>query len=237
MKKLIIANWKSHKSQEAAQSWCREFLEKVSHPTSSEQTSVIIAPPTPLLLTVGGLLQAKREVGQLALALGAQDASRFPMGAYTGEVSAASLRDLGVSYVIVGHSERRQYFHETEAEVASKVMQVLDADMTPILCLDEPYAQSQLAQLDSAVYEKIVIAYEPLGAIGTGKRVSVGAVEHMRDHLRSLSSETTPVLYGGSVSSESVGEYLLVTDGVLVGGASLDASEFATLVMRATNPA
>lgn len=219
MSKLLIANWKSHKTISAAQNWCAEFLRECP---STEQT-VVLTPSCTLLSTV------RQAIQNTFLRLGAQDASPYPQGAYTGAISADQLADLGVQYVIVGHSERRQYFHETSAEVARKVSQVILAGMIPVLCIDMPYADEQLSLLSAADLAKCVIAYEPLDSIGSGNNMDVGTVKTAVTHVHTLAPET-PVLYGGSVDEESVGEYCLVTDGVLVGTASLEAATFAKLV-------
>ena len=220
MSKLIIANWKSNKSQEAARSWCEHFLQTCL----PAQQGVVIAPPLSLLEVVKKALAAAP-----SLQLGAQDVSPFAQGAYTGAVSADQLSDLGVTYVIVGHSERRRYFHETSEDVAQKVTQAIQAGLTPIICVDAPYIQEQLTKIGPAELEKSVVAYEPLASIGSGNRADVGSVSAVVAQIHAF-SPTSGVLYGGSVDSESVNEYCIVTDGVLVGSASLDAHEFSRLV-------
>lgn len=219
MSKLLIANWKSHKTISAAQNWCAEFLRECP---STEQT-VILTPSYTLLSAVQEAIQ------DTFLLLGAQDVSPYPQGAYTGAISADQLSDLGVQYVIVGHSERRQHFHETSADVARKITQAISVGLTPVVCVDMPYADEQLSLLSAAELAKCVIAYEPLESIGNGNAMDVGTVKNAVVHLHTLAPET-PVLYGGSVDPESVAEYCLVTDGVLVGTASLEAATFAKLV-------
>jgi triosephosphate isomerase len=152
------------------------------------------------------------------------------MGAYTGAVSAQSLQEFGVTYVLVGHSERRKYFHETDQDVALKVRQVLDGGMQPVLCIDEPYLHSQAAAIDTSVYSSLIIAYEPVAAIGTGKSMNVGTVQEVSARIKQTFGDGVPVLYGGSVTDENVAEYLLVADGALVGGASLEARDFTQLL-------
>lgn len=220
MSKLIIANWKSNKSQEAARSWCEHFLQAYS----PAQQGVVIAPPFTLLEVVKKALTTAPSIQ-----LGAQDVSPFAQGAYTGAVSADQLLDAGVAYVIVGHSERRRYFHETSENVSQKVVQALQVGLVPIICVDAPYLQEQLAKISPAELEKSVVAYEPLASIGSGNRADLGTVSAVVAQIRAF-SPTIRVLYGGSVDSSSVNEYCIVTDGVLVGSASLDAREFSQLV-------
>jgi len=223
MSKLIVANWKSNKQAAAVAEWYAAF--HAATPDLSTNT-VVIAPPLPYLT-----LAQEQHVGT-ALALGAQNVSSFPFGSYTGEVTAAQLKDCGVQYVIVGHSERRRYLGETDKQVAQKVSQLLQQGLTPLLCVDTPYLESQSRVLAADELAQCVVVYEPVAAIGTGRPATVGDIEQVGAEIKQLCGQV-PVLYGGSVTEQDVREFLLVTDGVLVGGASLDAKQFAALVTAA----
>jgi triosephosphate isomerase (TIM) len=229
MEKLIIANWKSNKSVESAQNWVRELSEYIANSKfDSDVATLVLAPSFPLLSPLAENIKEN----SLPITLGAQDVSSYPMGAYTGAVSAQSLQEYGVEYVLVGHSERRRHFHETDQDVALKVRQVLDAGMRPVLCIDEPYLLSQAAAIDTSVYSNLIIAYEPVAAIGTGQSMNVGAVQEMNKRIAQIFGEGVPVLYGGSVTEGNVAEYLLVADGALVGGASLEARDFTQVLAQ-----
>lgn len=228
MQKLIIANWKSNKTQESARQWIRGFTQFLGeHKRERPLPTIVVAPSFLLLGTVKGALGE-----QSLVQLGAQDVSSFPMGAYTGAVCAASLQDAGAAYVIIGHSERRKYFHETDQDVAAKVRQVVDAGLQPVLCIDEPYLKSQVAALEESLLQKCIVAYEPITAIGTGHGMDVGSVTTVVENIHQLFGATTQVLYGGSVTAANIGEYLLVTDGALVGGASLEVADFTALIAQ-----
>jgi triosephosphate isomerase (TIM) len=223
MMSLIIANWKSHKTKEAAELWLEEF-----GPTWSSVhngTEVAIAPPFPLLPDVAEKIRSKG----WPLALAVQDMSPFPPGKYTGAVATESLAAWPVKYAIVGHSERRQYFHETHQDVANKVVQALAANITPVVCVDDEYARQQAAALSPSDLSHCILAYEPLEAIGSGDPQPAEEVATVVQNIRK-SWEDVPIIYGGSVDPENVKEYLSVCQGVLVGTHSLVASDFAALV-------
>ncbi|PIR59604.1 MAG: triose-phosphate isomerase [Candidatus Pacebacteria bacterium CG10_big_fil_rev_8_21_14_0_10_45_6] len=220
MKRYVVANLKSNKTAPELTAWFADF----GVPPQADDTEVIIAPSFTLL----ALLQADRAVG---LQMGAQDVSSFPLGAYTGAVAAQQLADFGVRYCIVGHSERRQYFHETDADVAKKITELLSLEITPILCLDEPYIASQAQLLSDEQRAAVIIAYEPKAAIGSGRSISVGHVKEV-SAVTKKDFPTAPILYGGSVDETNCEEFLLVTNGVLVATAALDGKEFARLVAK-----
>ncbi|MCB1581341.1 MAG: triose-phosphate isomerase, partial [Alphaproteobacteria bacterium] len=188
------------------------------------------------------------------LRFGAQDCSTYDNGAYTGDVSASMLSDSSCSYVIVGHSERRQYQQESNGMVAQKAAQVLKNDMIPIICVGETEAQREsgqaqdivAAQLRASVpevdrFHEIVIAYEPVWAIGTGKTASVDDVVEMHGLIREQLQELVPnadkvrILYGGSMKPENAKELLSTenVDGGLIGGASLSAESFLAIARAA----
>ena len=247
---VVAANWKMHKTHlEAIQT-----VQKLSYLLSKEDTDrieVVVCPPFTALRAVQTIIEADR----LPFALGAQDVHWEDRGAFTGEVSPPMLAALRVTHVIVGHSERRQHFGETDATVARKLRAVFGHDMTPILCVGETddereagratdVVTSQVRQDASKVgpdqAARLVIAYEPVWAIGTGKACSPEdageAVRAIRDVLESMYStdvaESVRVQYGGSVTAGNIREFMAVPeiDGALVGGASLDPEEFALIV-------
>lgn len=219
MQTYLIANWKAHKTKHAAQQWCTELSARYPIPP----VRVIVAPPFPLLSLVRATLP---QVWSIA----GQDVSQFAQGAYTGAVTADHLVDMGAQYVVVGHSERRHYFHETSADVAGKVERAQEAGLTPVICIDTPYLDEQLAALASQDLSKGIFAYEPLASIGTGNRTDAGTVRSVVDAIRQRTGAETPVLYGGSVDASSVAEYFTVCSGALVGGASLEPSSFSELI-------
>ena len=236
---LIAGNWKMHKTRAEA----RAFLERVR---ARDGVEVAVCAPFTALVTA---LEAARGV-----AVFAQNMHEEPSGAFTGEVSAPMLVELGVHGVVLGHSERRQYFNEIDRSLQRKVPAALEAGLVPILCVGETedereagdterklrhQVQEGLREVDAERLADVVIAYEPVWAIGTGK---VATPEQAQDALafcRALvgdrSSEAAArvrVLYGGSMKADNAGELLALPDcdGGLVGGASLEADEFNAIV-------
>ena len=223
MHRFIIANLKSNKTREALRSW----FEDLGELQTSSAEKVILAVPYPLLTV------ARDEITRLNLPidLAAQDVSPFPMGAYTGEVNADQLKEFGVTYCIVGHSERRRYFGETAEFVAKKINMLELVGIMPILCVSEESVDSQFSALTNSD-DGLIVAYEPVESIGTGKNQPVDLVSSFVKKVR-LKLSNSPVLYGGSVNELDVNEYLLVTDGVLVGTASLDGDQFSKVIEEA----
>lgn len=219
---LIIANWKSHKTRATATAWLDSFLQT----ELPAQPEIVIAPAFTLLPLVGERLAGS------SIKLGAQDASPYPMGSYTGEINAKQLSDLGVQYVIVGHSERRRYFHEVVGDIAATAEQVILNGMKPVVCLDEPDIALQANAMDSGLYDQCVFAYEPLSAIGTGNNQPVDEVERVSTLIKETFGDV-PVIYGGSVDEQNIREYLLVSDGALVGSASLKPDIFREITEAA----
>lgn len=203
------------------------------------------------------LSQCQVLLADSAIALGAQDVSSHDAGAYTGEVSAAMLLEFACRYVIVGHSERREYFGETDELVAQKALRALNAGLLPIVCVGETLAQREAGQTDAIVCRqidavlsliaendlaKIVVAYEPVWAIGTGKTATpemaqqVHAVLRQRLHARSATAALeVRILYGGSMKPENAHELLAMPDidGGLIGGAALKAADFLAIIHAA----
>lgn len=214
--KYIIANWKSNKNLAEATKWFNEF--KLNPSTDNK---VILAPAFPFLGLVNQLKPANLEVA-------VQDISPFPAGAYTGAVSSLNLQGLNVKYAIVGHSERRRYFHERHQDVANKVSECLANDITPIVCVDDEYIFDQAHGIEEKYLHKCIVAYEDLAAIGTGDNTPLESVLKVQELIRSVFGQV-PVIYGGSVNPGNVKPYLENTDGVLVGGASLDPDKFSQI--------
>jgi triosephosphate isomerase (TIM) len=250
---LIAGNWKMHKNHlEAVQ-----LTQKTAWALTSDDTEaveVVVCPPFTALRSVGTLIEGDR----LAIELGAQNCHPEPEGPYTGEVSAPMLAKLGCRYVIVGHSERRQHFGETDELVSRKAKAVLSAGMTPIVCVGESLEQrdagrtaevvqgqvrGSLAGLSAEQVGGLVIAYEPIWAIGTGRAATSGDAQEtcalVRQTIAELAgppaAETIRIQYGGSVKPGNAADLVAQpdVDGALVGGACLDADNFAMIVRAA----
>ncbi|KLU59264.1 triosephosphate isomerase [Peptococcaceae bacterium CEB3] len=247
-RRIIAGNWKMHKTVAEARYYAGEFLERVGGLASPE---IVLCAP----FTVLAALQDELE--ESVVHLGAQNMSWAAEGAYTGEISARMLKELACTYVILGHSERRELMHETDGEIARKVKAALEAGLIPILCVGENLRQREegrasdvvrgqveqdLAGLGEEELRRIVIAYEPIWAIGTGKTASSQDAQEMCADIRWTVAQMSgsaaagmPVLYGGSVKPANIGELMREPDidGALVGGASLDPVGFAALVENA----
>ncbi|MEM7466489.1 MAG: triose-phosphate isomerase [Pseudomonadota bacterium] len=240
-KRLIAGNWKMNGSEADARALARGIAAGING-----ETDVLICPPFPYLSIVKAALQS------LQVTLGAQNVSQQANGAYTGEVSAAMLSDLGCSYVIVGHSERRQLYGEDSALVSDKARVVAAADMRPIICIGETLEEreggqtrqvieTQLAAVfahPAADYGELVLAYEPVWAIGTGKTASPEQAQEVHAFVRELLggwdaavAERCRILYGGSVKADNAANIFAMedVDGGLVGGASLQTESFVAI--------
>ncbi|MEO8544963.1 MAG: triose-phosphate isomerase [Betaproteobacteria bacterium] len=246
MSKLIAGNWKMNGALAANATLVDALLAGL--PAAS--CAVAICVPMPYLAQVGALLAGK------SIALGAQDVSAHDAGAYTGEVSAAMLRDLGVRFAIVGHSERRQYHGETDAVVAEKARMALASGITPIVCVGETLAERDAGATEDVVrrqlaavihvnghcISEIVVAYEPVWAIGTGKTASAQQAQQVHAVLRAqLKAATTQpgrvrILYGGSMNAGNAAQLLAEPDidGGLIGGASLKPADFLAIIAAAS---
>ena len=245
-KKLVAGNWKMNGSLAANLALVQALRQGVGQPACD----VAVCPPSVYLGQLQQLL-----AGQTAIALGAQDLSQHEGGAFTGDVSATMLKDFGVRYAIVGHSERRQHQGETDLQVALKVRRALAAGITPIVCVGETLREreegltefivkrqlSAVLHLNGHAINETVVAYEPVWAIGTGQTAtpaqaqSVHAV--LRAHLRAAGAqaEHVRILYGGSMNAGNAAELLAQPDidGGLIGGAALKAPDFLTIVAAA----
>ena len=246
-RRAVIANWKMHGSRAEALALARGVRRLLGNRTAA--VDVVLAPPLTSLETVRRAIQGSR------LLLCAQNLHWQPQGAFTGEVGADMLRDAGCSHVIVGHSERRRIFGETNAEFGRKVAAALDASLKPVLCIGETLEQRRdgrtwrtlSAQLSGAlkgvaksVSGSLTVAYEPVWAIGTGTNASPAQVTEAHRWIRqalarrfgAARAREIPILYGGSVNRDNAPELAMLpeVDGVLVGGASLDHRSFAAIV-------
>lgn len=246
-KKLIAGNWKMNGSLAANAALMGELLAGIGQPACD----VAVCVPAVYLAQVQLLL-----AGQGGIALGAQDVSQHESGAYTGDVSAAMLKELGARYVIVGHSERRQYQGETDAQVAVKAQRALAAGLTPIVCVGETLQEREQGETESVVSRQLsaviqlngerladlVVAYEPVWAIGTGRTATPEQAQAVHAALRALLAAAdlqaagVRILYGGSMNAGNAAELLAQPDidGGLIGGASLKARDFLKIIETAS---
>lgn len=243
MRSLIFAgNWKMHLGPAGARKFIKTFLQRYEKKADAE---VWFFPPSASLEAVGSQITDRPE-----LKVGAQDVHWEVKGAFTGQTSIAMVTEAGGSAALVGHSERRHVFGETDAETGKKTRALLEADLTPVFCVGEKLEERdagetlsvvhrQLAVLegmDSRALSRIVVAYEPVWAIGTGKVATLSDAVEVHEGIKAWFSERGArdprVLYGGSVKSSNVAELIAAQniDGVLVGGASLDPVVWAELV-------
>ncbi|HTB64511.1 MAG TPA: triose-phosphate isomerase [Opitutales bacterium] len=248
-KYLIAGNWKMNKTASEAVDLVKELMVEVGQTTD---VGVAVCPPFTCLESVARALEGS------TIKLGAQNMHPEPSGAYTGEISAGMLRTLFVNYVILGHSERRQYFGETEPFINKKVLAALEGNLSPILCVGETLAEREagktlevvkrhidggLVGVTAAQADRLVIAYEPVWAIGTGKTATPAMAQEaqgairllLNGHLGAAAGAKVRILYGGSMKADNA-EALLAQpdiDGGLVGGASLDARSFIKIVQAA----
>lgn len=236
----LIGNWKQHGSRAAIQAFAQQWSFD-----ANPRLRIAIAPPFPYLQTLGEALPDCE--------LAAQDCSAHAQGAYTGEVSADMLADLGCQFVLVGHSERRQYHDETDELIAKKLLAAQSAGVTPVLCVGEQQAsratgeqedvvRAQLRSALATIQPNLLIAYEPVWAIGTGLTATPDQTNDMhaviKEEVASLlgSSHATPILYGGSVNADNADALFACphVDGALVGGASLEAASFMAIAQSAS---
>ena len=243
MRKLIAGNWKMNGSLAANEALVHALRDGVG---AAPACDVALAVPAPYLAQEQALAAGS------GLALAAQDVSQHESGAYTGEFSAAMLRDFAVRYVLVGHSERRQYHGETDVHVAVKAQRALAAGITPIVCVGETLEEREAGQTEAVVrrqlaavihlnghcISEVVVAYEPVWAIGTGKTATPEQAQQVHAVLRAQLAAASPhaakirLLYGGSMNAANAAQLLAQPDidGGLVGGASLKAADFLQII-------
>ena len=249
-KTIIAGNWKMNMLASGAKAYADELLSKV--PGFETWCEAVICAPYPLLSSV------KDAFSGCAVAVGAQNMSEHESGAYTGEVSAAQLTDIGIGYVIIGHSERRALYGETDEKVNKKVHAALNSSLIPIICVGESLEQRELGitfdlvamQVKTALFgvskdlvSRAVIAYEPVWAIGTGKTATPEDAQAVCKAIRGVigglyeadTAESVSILYGGSMNDKNASELLSMRDidGGLIGGASLKPEQFAVIINAA----
>lgn len=245
-KPLIVGNWKMNKTVTESIALIKDLLDLIK---GYQETEVVICPPFTSLWVARELIEGSN------IFLGAQNVYFQKEGPYTGEISARMLQNIGCSYVILGHSERREYFQETSQEVAKKVRQVLAYGIKPIVCVGEKLEERESGKAEEIVREEleaifpilkttdvenVVFAYEPIWAIGTGRSATPSDANEMIKYIRELIkneydnkiAEEMRILYGGSVNPENIKSMMAEPDidGALVGGASLQAVTFSQLV-------
>lgn len=241
---IVAGNWKSNELFSQADELINDIAEGLREFDNTD-VDVIVCPPFPYLELVG---DASEDV---EFFVGAQNVSKFDNGAFTGEVSAKMLQSMNIDYCIVGHSERRKYFNETNQDVAEKVNKLLEADINPIVCVGESLEQREagthfelirsqvsegLFHLDCEQIKRTMIAYEPVWAIGTGKTATKEQAQEVHAFIRAMLAEKysddvaqeVSILYGGSCNAKNARELFAQTDvdGGLIGGASLKAADF-----------
>lgn len=249
-KSLVAGNWKMHGSKASIEELLSGLQQDaLASANSSPSVDVVVCP------TYVHIPQVLVHCDGSSIEVGGQDCSHVASGAFTGEVAAAMLKDIGCRWVIIGHSERRQYHGESEEIVAAKLSAAIDVGLMPIVCVGETREQREngeaesvvTAQLEGALrdqssYEGLVIAYEPVWAIGTGLTASPGEAQAMHAFIRAqlasidaIDSQATRILYGGSVKSSNAEELFAQQDidGALVGGAALIAEEFIAIMQAA----
>ena len=250
-KRIIAGNWKMYKTVEEAQSFAKEVVGKV---TASDKVEAIICSPA-LYLT--NLVELTKDS---PVKIAAQTMHSEKEGAFTGEISPAMLRSVGVEHVVLGHSERREYYNETDETVNQKVHAAFDFNITPIVCVGESLEERESGTtvakvagqvkvafkgIDNEKAAKAVIAYEPIWAIGTGKTATAEDANEVCGEIRATVEElygkevadAVRIQYGGSVKPENIVELLTMEhiDGALVGGASLEAESFVKLIEAGAN--
>ncbi|UUC45457.1 triose-phosphate isomerase [Flavobacterium cerinum] len=243
---IVAGNWKMHKNAYETEDLLNELIEKLP---SDKEVEIIVAP------TFVNLSSAVQHLEFTNIGVAAQNMHQAESGAFTGEISADMLKNIGVDIVILGHSERRSYFHETDALLANKVDTALKHEMRVIFCFGEELKDRQdkqhfnvvenqlkdgLFHLDAKAWENIVLAYEPVWAIGTGETATPDQAQEMHRFIRQIVedkyglevAENVSILYGGSVKPDNAQEIFSKpdVDGGLIGGAALKAADFAAIV-------
>lgn len=245
---LVAGNWKMNGSKAASEELCERIVAGLS---PSDTVELLVCPPFPYLELAG------KKLSGTPVSLGAQNVSQHASGAYTGEVSAEMLKDIGCKYVIVGHSERRALMHESSDLVAEKFAAALRAGLTPVLCVGETLEERTSGRMDEVIAEQLgavlknpgvesfrsaVIAYEPVWAIGTGRTASPEQAQEAHRYIRNILTEqnvdiadAVRILYGGSVKGDNAAGLFSRPDidGGLIGGASLNAAEFLAIARAA----
>jgi triosephosphate isomerase len=241
---MVTGNWKMHNTIQESVALATAIKEGTAHATGE----VVLAPPFTALYSVGAAIKGSH------VSLAAQNIFYEDKGAYTGEIAPGMLKDVGCTYVIIGHSERRKYFHEQDEDVNQKIRKALAVGLKPIVCVGETEEEREKdvtefvvgVQVKKALYgikslDNIVIAYEPVWAIGTGKVATPIEAEEVHRFIRGVlgdthgsENENVRILYGGSVTPDNISELINMEniDGALVGGASLKAEMFTGIIAK-----
>lgn len=244
--KLIVGNWKMNKSVKEAISLVTSLKKKNK---DVKEVEIVVCPPFTTLCEVNDVVKNSN------IGLGAQDVFYEDKGAYTGEISAEMLKDVGCSYVIIGHSERRQYFNESDETVNKKLKKSLEFGLKAIVCVGEKLEEREKGEYRAVIekqtrkclkgvkkedMDKVVVAYEPVWAIGTGETATPEQAQEMHSFIRSLlgmlfnaeTAKNTKIIYGGSVKPSNIKDLMKQKDldGALVGGVSLDAEQFIQII-------
>jgi triosephosphate isomerase len=251
--KIVAGNWKMNKTFEEADTLIYDILDLLEEKGKPADVDVIICPPF-IYLELAGDITEDSEVF-----VGAQNVSQFETGAYTGEISASMLRSMHIDFAIIGHSERRKYFKESDEELFAKAKTALKYDIAPIFCCGELLEEREAGrhfevvkqQLEKTIFKleaedfaRVIIAYEPVWAIGTGVNATSEQAQEMHFYIRDLiwkkfgaeAAAEISILYGGSVNAKNAQELFSMPDvnGGLIGGASLKAEEFVEIVLAAS---
>lgn len=239
--RLVMGNWKMHGSLASNQQLLNDLISGLGE--AHAHSDVVVCAPHPYLSQLQACLKTT------PIQWGAQNVNAHAPGAFTGEVSTAMLQDFGCAWVLVGHSERRALYGETDADVLAKTLAALEAGLSPVVCVGETESEQAAGQteavisqqlesilkIDPALLSRVVIAYEPVWAIGTGKSASPEQAQAVHAYIRGLLTQhhaaSVRVLYGGSVNATNAAELFAMPDinGALVGGASLKAAEFLSI--------
>jgi len=245
-RKILVGNWKMNKVLTDVLDFIKELEWRKSElPATNSSPEIFIAPPFPYLYVL------QKELSKFDFKIGAQNCSGSENGAFTGEVSASMLNSIGCQFVILGHSERRKYFYESNLDISKKVQVALSNQLTPIICIGESLEERRQGDFFSILEEQLlvaidncpiptnlIIAYEPVWAIGTGQTATPEQAQEVHSFIRSLlrgkygeSASTMPILYGGSCNPKNANDLFSCSDidGGLIGGASLSVTEFLSL--------
>jgi triosephosphate isomerase (TIM) len=250
--KIVAGNWKMNKTFEEADTLIYDILDLIEEKGKPADVDVIICPPFIYLELAGDITEDSE------IFVGAQNVSRFETGAYTGEISASMLRSMHIDFAIIGHSERRKFFRESDEDLLDKAKSALKQDIAPIFCCGElleerdagkhfeivkQQLEETIFKLDPEDFARVIIAYEPVWAIGTGKTATSEQAQEMHFYIRELIwnkygaeiAAETSILYGGSCNAKNAKELFSMpdVDGGLIGGASLKAEEFVQIVLAA----
>ena len=250
--KIVAGNWKMNKTFEEADTLIYDILDLIEEKGKPANVDVIICPPFIYLELAGDITEDSE------IFVGAQNVSRFETGAYTGEISASMLRSMHIDFAIIGHSERRKFFRESNEDLLDKAKSALKQDIAPIFCCGElleerdagkhfeivkQQMEETIFKLDPEDFARVIIAYEPVWAIGTGKTATSEQAQEMHFYIRELIwkkygaeiAAETSILYGGSCNAKIAKELFSMpdVDGGLIGGASLKADEFVQIVLAA----